>query len=76
MAARSAEAVPQAAVQSEPTHPGAAHPGGTEYAKRRAARAARCPALRSHPQPRRGADADGRRGEEPEDASRVDGEPA
>src|SRR5258708_39744617 len=76
MASLAPAAVPEAALQSEPADPGPAHPRGAESAQRRASRAARRPALRSHPQPRGGADADGCRGEEPEDAPRVDGEPA
>ena len=78
LAARAVPSVPEAAVQSQPADPGAAHPVGAEPeggGAERPARAARRAALRGDPQPRRRAHAHRRRGEEPEDAARVDGEP-
>src|SRR5450830_439383 len=79
LAAIALPAVPEAALQPEPADPVAAHPGGVEHAERGAPgapRAARCAALRGDPQPRGGADEDGRRGEEPQDAAGIDGQPA
>ena len=65
---------PEAVLQSESDHPGAAHSVGAQHAQQ--ARGARCAALRGHAQPRARADAAGHRGQEPQDARRVDVEPA
>ena len=59
----------------ESADPGAAHPVGAQHSQRQA-RGARRAALRGHAQPRARADAARHRGEEPEDARRVDVEPA
>ncbi len=66
---------PEAVLQPEPAHPGAPHPVGAQHPQRQA-RGARRAALRGHPQPGARADPDRHRGEEPEDAGRVDVEPA
>ena len=78
LAAIAVPPVPQALLQSQPADPGAAHPVGAEPEERRAERppgAARRAALRSDSQPGRRADADRHRGQEPEDAARIDGQP-
>ena len=69
----------EAVLQPEPADSGAAHPVAAEHDQRRAGIGAPSPrsaVLRADPQPRRRNDAAGHRGQEPEDARRVDLQPA
>ena len=77
-----AAADPEAVLQPEPADPGAAHPVAVQHDERRARGDARArgrvrpAALRGAAQPGARDDADGHRGQEPEDARRVADEPA